>query len=122
MAKKYQPVDEANGLSKTWTPRFWERTDARSLARRTILSRRAELIEAIGEMSPQKELLVSQIVFYGLMLESLQIECIETGKFEPGVFTSLTNSLVGLLRMVGIEKQAKAVAGSLQDYLRERSA
>ncbi len=92
-----------------WQPRFLDDTDHRQACVKAIRQRMKLLKEDCGCDSFQKELLVEQAVFISVQLETMKVDALEGKPFEAGVFTQMVNSLVGLLRVLGIEKKAAGV-------------
>ena len=122
MPRSRKPSDDANRVPSTFVPKFWEKhSDQRSLVTRTILARRAELTEAVQADSPQVDIIIQRICYIELVLNTLEIESLETGVRDFGVYSSMTNTLMGLLKSIGLERKAKRV-GTLQDHLKERAA
>jgi len=50
----------------------------------------------------------------------MELVAAEQGKFNAGVYTQMVNSLVGLLKSLGLEKKAKKVV-NLQSYVKQKS-
>jgi len=69
----------------------------------------------------QREMLCQQAVFISVCLETMQHEAVATGEFDAGVYTQMSNALLGLLKTLGLERHVKK-AGGLRDYIRERQA
>jgi hypothetical protein len=108
-------------LPNRFRPLFWEEQSGRTLVVRTIKQRLAALKEDCGADSVQKDILCQQAVFIALQLETAQIRAVEDGVFDPGVFTSMVNSLLGILKTLGLEKSGPKTIG-LQDYLKQHEA
>lgn len=97
-------------------PRFWETTDQRQSAVRVIRRRCEELREDVGADSVQKDLLVQRAIFLSIQLETMEVEAIESGHFDPGIYTQMVNGLTGLLNKLGLERQIKEVT-DLKTYV-----
>lgn len=108
-------------LPDTFTPRFWETQDGRCGAVKAIRRRYATLKAHAGADSYQKELLCQEAVFVALQLETMRVTAVESGKFDPGVYTQMVNCLSGLLTKLGLGRHVKQ-EGSLRAYVRERGA
>lgn len=78
------------------------------------------LVEDAGADSFQKEILCERAVFLAVRLESIERIAAETGEFEPGVYAAMTNTLMGLLKALGLEKQFKK-AVDLKSYVKDRN-
>ena len=105
----------------TFVPRFWTGLDGRCGVAKEIRRRYEELRQDTGADSHQRDTLCQRAVFMGVQLETMECEAAESGKFDPGVYTQMCNSLLGLLRALGLDRHVPA-AGGLQAYLREQEA
>jgi hypothetical protein len=104
-----------------FTPRFWEGADGRCAVVKEIQRRHERLRRDSGADSYQKELLCQRAVFISLQLETAEREATETtGKFDAGVYTQMTNSLMGLLRALGLERKVQAIG--LRAYIGKERA
>jgi hypothetical protein len=112
---------DANAIPSVFTPKFWLKADSRSLVAKTVQKRRAALRDAIQADSPQQESIIDRISFLEIVLETMEVEAQESGQFDSNRYCALTNTLVGLLKSIGLERKAKPV-GDLQSYLKERAA
>lgn len=107
-------------LSKTFKPRFLDDADQRFAVVRTIKKRVEALMQdAGGYESTQRAMLVKHAVFLHVLLETLETKAAQEGELDMGQFVQAINSLVGLLRILGLEKRIKR-AGGLKEYLEER--
>ena len=102
-------------IGKRFVPRFWEDADGRDAIIKRIKRRVERLKEDVGADSYQKELLCERAAFVVLQLETAERAAFEDGHLDMGVFTQMTNCLLGLLRSLGLEKKVKAVG--LKTYL-----
>ena len=116
MPRKRQPDPEANELSARFVPQFWEKADQRSLVVREVRRRYDLLTKDTGADSHQKDLLVQRVVFISLQLETMECVAAESGKFDAGVYTQMTNTLMGLLKALGLERQVKDIV-NLKTYV-----
>jgi len=109
-------------LGKTFTPRFLDDADQRLRVVRSI-RRKVELLmrDAGGNESMQRAMLVKHATFLHVLLETQETELAESGSIDLGSFVQAINSLVGLLRMLGLEKRIKK-AGGLASYLEAKEA
>ncbi len=92
-------------ISKKFVPRFWEGEDGRSVIVKEIRRRVDALIEETGADSLQKQILIQRAVFILLQIETMEIDAARNGVPPDGVFVQLVNSLQGLLKLLGLEKQ-----------------
>lgn len=96
-------------------PQFWQDADGRCAIVKEI-KRRVEMLIRDAEVdSYQKKLLCQRAVFVTIQLETMERTAVEQGKLDPGVYTQMVNSLVGLLKSLGLER--KVEAPRLSEYL-----
>lgn len=107
-------------MPRTFCPRFWESSDAR-IAVVKIIKKRYERLKADagGDESYQRDLLIQRAAFMSILIETQEVEAAESRDFDLGVYTQATNTLMGLLKTLGLEKRIKSV-GDLQSYLAEK--
>jgi len=105
-------------LPTKFVPEFLECADTRVRAIRILRENLAILKEHTNCDSFQKELIAKRATFLACRLETLEVQCATRNEdIELGVYTQMTNSLVGLLKCLGLEKQRKQVE-SLQSYVK----
>lgn len=110
---------QAVTLADRFEPKFLESTDQRCKVVRLIRERIEELKKDAGIDCIQKEILAKQAVFISVQLETMQVDALEGKEFEVGRFCNLTNTLVGLLKTLGIARTTpKAV--NLKTYLGDK--
>jgi hypothetical protein len=107
-------------LSNSFRPRFWESCDGRSQITKEITRRYRLLCKDSGADSYQKELLCQRAIFLAVRLETLEVEAAETGDIDFGSYTQAVNSLQGILKSLGLAKQASRVAKSLDKHIAEK--
>lgn len=108
-------------LSKRFVPEFLDYADTRVKAIRILRENLAVLKEHADCDSFQKELIAKRATFLACRLETLEVQC-ATGNedIELGVYTQMTNALVGLLKCLGLERQRKQVQ-SLETYVKTKT-
>lgn len=107
-------------IATTFKPMFWDDLDGRTGIAQTIRDRYAALRTDAGAESRQREILCQRAVFMCVCLETMECEALATGKFDAGVYTQMSNALLGLLKALGLDRRVKKV-GALKDYIRERT-
>ncbi len=107
-------------LSTRFVPRFWDQADSRLAIIREIRHRMERLQQDCGADSYQKELLCQRTIFIVCKLETMETCAVETGQFDTGVYCQAVNTLIGLLRSLGLERKAKKV-DDLQSYVASKS-
>lgn len=118
MATRKEQRAKRIAIPTTFQPRFWEEVDGRYAIAKEIRRRYETLRNDVGSDSYQKELLCQRAVFVGVQLETMECEATESGKFDPGVYTQMTNTLLGLLKALGLDRHVKDVT-SLKSYIEE---
>jgi hypothetical protein len=101
-------------------PRFWEDSDRRCAVVRAI-KRRYEAVkdQCGGNESIQRDMLCQRVVFIATILETQEVQAAEGGELDLGVYTQATNSLIGLLKTLGLEKRIKSFT-DLRGYLDQK--
>jgi hypothetical protein len=102
-------------LPVRFRPRFWTDSDQRCAGIRAVQQRMEQLRTDSNADSMQKELIVQRAGFVSVLLESMELNHLDGTCEVDGRYAHLSNSLVGLLKSLGIEKQAKRVG--LAQYL-----
>ena len=75
-----------------------------------LAQERAEIMESeLGSLTAAKRMLIRRTVIMDMRLQQLEAEFLTTGNINVGEYTALSNSCLGLLRTLGIERQAKPV-------------
>lgn len=106
-------------LPSRFEPAFWNTADGRCVAVKEIKRRYEVLRTDSGAESYQQDLLVQRAVFISLQLETMEIAAAQGERFDSGIYTQMTNSLLGLLKALGLERRIPQVA-NLKQYVRER--
>lgn len=115
MAKK--DTNKTVILSERFVPYFWNDADGRCAVIKEIRRRYTELKQHTQANSFQKDLLCQRAIFISVQLETIERVAAETGKFNSGSYTQMVNTLIGLLKSLGLERKAKKVA-NLQEYVK----
>jgi hypothetical protein len=64
-------------------------------------------------------LLAQRAAFLALRLETMEVVYATEGRFDAGVDTAMTNTLVGLLKALGLERKARQATHT--DNLKEQA-
>jgi hypothetical protein len=107
-------------LPKRFEPKFWNQVDRRSPAACEIRKRYESLRADAGVESEQRDILCQRAVFLVCLLETSEITAIETGKLDVGQHVQAVNSLIGLLKALGLERAVKT-ATDLKSYIRKKA-
>jgi len=100
-----------------FVPQFWEEADKRQAVVKEIRRRYELLKEHASADSCQRDLLVQRAVFIAVQLETMEINAAQTGAIDPGVYTQMTNTLLGLLKTLGLDRKLKQVV-NLDEYVK----
>ena len=103
-------------LSNKFVPEFFTHLDHRTYAAQEIQRRYHALRDDVGVDSEQKDILVRRAVFIALRLETLETKAARCEEIDVGVYTQMVNSLLGLLKTLGLERKPKKV--DLKAYIR----
>jgi len=104
-------------VSAKFVPRFWEELDNRYAVAKEVGRRIQALREDTGaDRSTQRDMLAQRAVFISVMLETMEVDAVETGHLDTGSYVQAVNSLQGLLKTLGMDKKAVPVM-DLQTYV-----
>lgn len=120
-SKKERKAKKLATIPAKFTPRFWDDADKRQSCIKEIRRRLEELRSDAGVDSFQKDLLAQRAVFVALQLETKELEALEGKSFDAGSYVQATNCLIGLLRNLGMSKQAAALP-DLRAYVEGKKA
>ncbi len=109
---------KADQIPATFRPRFWMEADQRFAVVKELRARVERLQADCGADSYAKQLLCERAVFMLAVLETKEINAIESGAFDSGSYVCAVNGLLGILKALGLKKVVKAA--SLSDYIAEK--
>lgn len=115
---KNKGLEKETMLANKFTPLFWEHEDGRCAIVRMIRDKYEELKADCGADSMQKEILCQRAVFVSIQLESMEVHATRTGELNTGVYAQLINTLLGLMKSLGLERKTKKVQ-CLESYVRK---
>lgn len=100
-----------------FNPRFIEKLDQRTTAARILRQRLADLESDLGgDLSYQKSSLARRVIWLESFIETMEAKAAEGQEVDMGKQVAAINSLVGLFRLLGLERKAREVP-DLQTYL-----
>lgn len=109
-------------LPARFVPKFWRDADRRVALVREIENRVERMKADVNADSYQKEVLAERAVFLLALLETSERGALEgTKPLDLGSYVQTVNSLLGLLRSLGLERRVKKVMG-LTQYVEGQSA
>jgi len=103
-------------LPERFQPRFWSDCDNRVALVRAIKEKVQQLKADCNADSMQKETLCERAIFLITVLETQEVNAVHHGKIDLGSYTQGLNTLMGVLRTLGLERKAKKI-GTLSDYV-----
>jgi hypothetical protein len=104
-------------LPQVWEPRALDNADGRCSIIKVLRAKVEKLKTDTGADSYQKELLCERAGFVVAILETLETRAMEDGVLDAGGYVQGVNSLMGLLKTLGLENRPIANATSLSDYI-----
>jgi hypothetical protein len=121
MAKTREQRTKEISIPARFTPRFFDVLDGRCGVVKEIHKRYKRLKADTNANNYQKDLLCQRAVFIAIQLETMECVAAQTGEQDPGVYTQMVNTLMGLLKTLGIESKAANVV-NLKAYVDEKRA
>lgn len=115
-----QPGTGGNRLPKTFRPRFWSEADGRVAVIRQVKAMVGKLKQDCGAESYQRQLLCERAAFIAILLETQERDALDKGNLDAGSYAQQVNTLLGLLRTLGLDKRVKALG--LKAYMEAKTA
>jgi hypothetical protein len=106
-------------IPERYTPDFMDRLDKRTVLGRAVLDRYAGVISDLGgdeALSNIKRSLVRRFTWFETMIEGMECRAAAGEGVDIGSWTQLTNSWLGIARMLGLERRQRPVE-SLHDLM-----
>lgn len=106
-------------IPERYTPDFMDRLDKRTVLGRAVLDRYAGVVSDLGgdeSLSNIKRSLVRRFTWFETMIEGMECRAAAGEGVDIGSWTQLTNSWLGIARMLGLERRQKPVE-SLHDLM-----
>jgi hypothetical protein len=99
-------------IPENYSPNFMERIDKRTVLGRAVLERYGSIVDSLGgdqNLAPIKISLVRRFCWYEAMIEGMECRAAAGEGVDIGSWTQLTNSWLGIARLVGLERRARTV-------------
>jgi hypothetical protein len=106
-------------LPDSYSADWLQRLDKRTKVARAVLARIAELESDAGgveSLSAARRSLIRHAAWLDALIDSHELRLASGEQVDAGALTQLLNSLLGLYRLVGLERRPKRVQ-SLHEYL-----
>ena len=111
-------------LPAEFRPRFLDALDGRTQTAKVLRQRLTEIqgdLGGEGSLSYAKRSLARRAVWLESWIETQEVKAADGDEIAIGQQVQAVNSLIGLLKTLGLERKAKDVP-SLQQYLAQREA
>lgn len=106
-------------IPEQYSPDFMSRLDKRTVLGRSVLERYGAVMSDLGgeeALSTIKRSLVRRFTWYEVMIEGMECRAASGEDIDIGSWTQLTNSWLGIARLLGLERRQKPVE-SLHDLM-----
>ena len=93
-----------------YTPDFMERLDKRTVLGRAVVDRYDAIVADLGgdeALTNIKRSLVRRFTWFEVMIEGMECRAAAGEGVDIGAWTQLTNSWLGIARMLGLERRAR---------------
>ena len=117
-------MSKIQDMPTSYSPDWLEKLDRRTNLAKAVNERLHVLTTDLGGMeylSYQQRSLAKRAVWAEAILEQMEASLARGKEIDLGKYTQQTNSLIGLLKTLGLERQTRDVP-SLRDVLREAQA
>lgn len=97
-------------IPEKYTPDFMDRLDKRTVLGRAVVDRYEAIIADLGgsdALTTIKLSLVRRFVWFETMIEGMECDAAAGKAIDIGSWTQLTNSWLGIARLLGLERKAK---------------
>jgi hypothetical protein len=99
-------------IPEKYAPDFMERLDKRTVLGRAVLERYTGVVSDLGgdeALSNIKRSLVRRFTWFEVMLEGIECRAAAGEDIDIGSWTQLTNSWLGIARLLGLERRQRPV-------------
>jgi|SRR5580765_2046342 len=99
-------------LPADYVPDFMERLDMRTVLGRAVADRYHAVLSDLGgedNLTTVKRSLARRFTWFEVMLEGMECRMASGQQIDIGSWTQLTNSWLGIARMLGLERRQKPV-------------
>jgi hypothetical protein len=99
-------------IPQKYTPDFMDRLDKRTVLGKAVLDRYQTVVADLGgedALTAIKRSLVRRFTWYEVMIEGMECRAAAGEGVDIGAWTQLTNSWLGIARMLGLERRSRPV-------------
>jgi len=99
-------------IPQKYTPDFMDRLDKRTVLGKAVLDRYQTVVGDLGgedALTAIKRSLVRRFTWYEVMIEGMECRAAAGEGVDIGAWTQLTNSWLGIARMLGLERRSRPV-------------
>jgi hypothetical protein len=107
-----------------YSPDFMDRLDKRTVLGKAVVDRYTAVVQDLGgdeALTSIKRSLVRRFTWFEVMIEGMECRAAAGEGVDIGSWTQLTNSWLGIARLLGLERKSRPVR-SLRDVIDGRSA
>lgn len=106
-------------LPARFEPHFLDDADGRCVAVKELRRRLERLKTDAAIDSYQKQIIAQRCVFLTARLETQEVVAAQGGRFDAGCYVQAVNCLIGLLKCLGLQRQAREVV-NLRTYVESK--
>jgi|HubBroStandDraft_1064217.scaffolds.fasta_scaffold56549_2 hypothetical protein len=106
-------------IPERYAPDFMERLDKRTVLGRAVVDRFESIVADLGgedALSTIRRSLVRRFTWFEVMIEGMECRAAAGEEIDIGSWTQLTNSWLGIARLLGLERRPRRAVG-LSEYL-----
>ena len=108
-------------IPERYAPDFMDRLDKRTVLGRAVLERYQSVLSDLGgedALTTIKRSLIRRFTWFEVMIEGMECRAAAGEGVDIGAWTQLTNSWLGIARMLGLERQARPLR-TIRDVMAE---
>jgi hypothetical protein len=109
-----QSVRLLAAIPAKYSPDFMDRLDKRTVIGKAVRARYHAIVYDMGgedALTTIRRSLVRRFTWYEVMIEGMECRAAAGESIDIGSWTQLTNSWLGIARMLGLERKAKRTRG-----------
>jgi hypothetical protein len=106
-------------IPEKYSPDFMDRIDRRTVLGKAVVERYQRVVADLGgeeNLTTIKQSLVRRLTWFEVMIEGMECRAAAGEGVDVGSWSQLTNSWLGIARMLGLERRARTVR-TLRDVM-----